>query len=116
MKIFLSYGSEDRNAAERIYLALAGHHHTVFFDRASLPPGGEYNARIRQAILDSDLLVFLVSDDSVAPSSYALTELALAEKKWPHPGQAVLPVMVRVSDYDRIPNYLKAVSILQPRG
>ena len=116
MKIFLTYASEDENAAERIYLALTGQHHTVFFDRASLPPGGDYHVRIRQAILDSDLFVFLVSEDSVAPSSYALTELALAQKKWPHPAEAVLPVLVRVTDYERIPNYLKAVTILQPRG
>jgi hypothetical protein len=116
MKIFLTYASEDKNTAERIYFALTGLHHTVFFDHASLPAGDDYNGRIREAILASDLMVFLVSDDSVAPSSYALTELALAQKKWPHPARAVLPVMVRVTDYERIPNYLKAVTILQPRG
>jgi hypothetical protein len=88
MKIFLTYASEDRDAAERVYLALAGQHHTVFFDRASLPPGVDYNGRIRQAILDSDLLVFRVSEDSVAPSSYALTELALAHHRG-HPSMSI---------------------------
>ena len=58
MKIFLTYASEDKDTAEQVYLALVGSNHTVFFDRASLPPGVDYNARIRQAILDSDLLVF----------------------------------------------------------
>src|SRR5262245_45398573 len=116
MKIFLAYASEDKNAAERIYFALTGLHHTVFFDDVSLPSGEDYTLRIRQAVLESDLLVFLVSEDSVAASSYALTELALAQKKWPHPAEAVLPVMVRVTEYERIPNYLKAVTIFQPRG
>ena len=116
MKIFLTYASEDKNIAEQVYFALAGNNHTVFFDRASLPAGADYNAQIRQAIVDSDLLVFLISEASVAPSSYALTELAFAQNKWPHPAEVVVPVMVRPTDYERIPNYLKAVTIFEPRG
>jgi len=116
MKIFLVHASEDKNAAEQIYLALAGNRHTVFFDRASLPAGAEYTSRIRQAILDSDLVLFLISPDSVAESSYTLTELAMAQSKWPHPDGAVLPVMIRDTEYERIPNYVKAVTILEPRG
>ena len=116
MKIFLTYASEDKNIAEQVYFALAGNNHTVFFDRASLPAGVDYNAQIRQAIVDSNLLVFLISEDSVAPSSYALTELAFAQNKWPHPAEVVVPVMVRQTDYETIPNYLKAVTIFEPRG
>ena len=116
MKIFLTYASEDKDTAEQVYFALVGNRHTVFFDRASLPPGGDYNARIRQAIFDSDMLVFLISENSVTKSSYALTELAFAQSKWPHPREVVIPVMIRKIDYKRIPNYLKAVTILEPRG
>ena len=59
---------------------------------------------------------FLISDNSVTESSYALTELAFAQKKWPHPAEVVIPVMVRRTGYERIPNYLKAVTVLEPRG
>jgi len=34
MKIFLSYASQDSEAAKSIYLALREQRHTVFFDRA----------------------------------------------------------------------------------
>jgi len=61
-------------------------------------------------------VLFLISPDSVAESSYTLTELAMAQSKWPHPDGAVLPVMIRDTEYERIPNYVKAVTILEPRG
>jgi hypothetical protein len=116
MRIFLAYASEDRNPAERICLALVGDGHEVFFDRASLPPGGNFNARIREAIRQSDLMVFLISESSVAASAYTLTELSIARSRWPHPAGRVIPVMLRPTDFDRIPNYLRAVTILEPGG
>jgi hypothetical protein len=57
MQLFLSYASEDRNKAEQVALAL-GPVHQVFFDRDELPPGGDYNARIRAAIMDADGMIF----------------------------------------------------------
>lgn len=116
MKIFLAYASEDRGSAEQIYFALSGDGHKVFFDRTSLPAGSDFNARIRRAIGESGLMVFLISEDSVASSAYTLTELSFAEKKWPHPAGRVVPVMARPTPLDRVPNYLKAVTILEPRG
>lgn len=50
MKFFLSYASEDRPLAEEIQLALAGAGHEVFFDRESLPAGGDYHARIKASV------------------------------------------------------------------
>jgi hypothetical protein len=55
----------------------------------------------------SKLFIFLISPDSVAKSTYALTELNLAQEKWPNPLGHVLPVMVRATDDGSIPNYLK---------
>ena len=50
MKIFLSYATEDRALAEQIQLALAGAGHEVFFDRESLPAGGDYHERIKASV------------------------------------------------------------------
>ena len=74
MKIFLSYASEDRPHAEEIQLALAGAGHEVFFDRESLPAGGDYHTRIKASVDAAELFVFLISPHSVAPGGYALTE------------------------------------------
>jgi hypothetical protein len=115
MRLFMSYASEDRDPAEQIALAL-GPVHRVFFDRDALPPGGDFNTRIRAAIADADGMIFLISPDSVQAGSYTLTELELARENWGHPLGRVLPVMVRATDFRTIPNFLKAVTILEAKG
>jgi tetratricopeptide (TPR) repeat protein len=114
--IFLSYSSSQGEIAARIELALKGEGHAVFRDRSSLPAGESFDERIRNAIEESDLLVFLISRDSVAEGRYTLTELKFAEQKWPHPGGRVLPVYAEETPKEAIPPFLRAVTILRPRG
>jgi hypothetical protein len=114
--VFISYASEDRKFAEDIQLALSGAGFRVFFDKESLPAGGDYHSRIRQWVEDSDILVFLISPDSVKSGGYALTELKYAREKWAHPAGHVLPVMVRATEFESIPTYLRAVTVLEPEG
>jgi tetratricopeptide (TPR) repeat protein len=116
MKIFLSYSTTDRDLADRIRLALLAEHHTVFFDRDDLAPGLAYDARIAEAIDQADVFLFLISPESVMEGRYTLTELGLAKRKWSHPNRHVLPVMIRATPFDRIPPYLKAVTVLKPAG
>jgi len=82
MHAFISYVSEQSELAREIALALRGEGHDVFLDRSQLPEGDAYNARIRQAIRDCDLLVFLVSPEALSAGRYTLTELKFAEEKW----------------------------------
>ncbi len=116
MRVFLSYASKDRSVAERTYLALRAEGLAVFFDRADLPPGEEYDAHIRKAIEGSDLLVFLVSAEALNAGSYTLTELEIAQKTWRDPGGRVLPVLLQPMDLASLPAYLRAVTVLQPAG
>jgi len=114
--VFLSYSSEQANAAVRIELSLKEDGHEVFRDRSSLPAGEAFDSRIREAVAESDLFVFLISGASIAPGRYTLTELKFAEQKWPHPGGHVLPVIVEEVPKDALPAYLRAVTILKPQG
>jgi len=116
MRIFLSYSSKDRALAEPIYFTLRADRHKVFFDRSDLPPGQEYDARIRQAIEAADLFIFLVSPDSIGEGSYTLAELDIARRTRESPGGRVLPVIVRHTELERVPAYLRAVTILEPDG
>ena len=115
-KVFVSHASQDQSVAEEVALALRGAGFDVFFDKNDLPTGGDYHARIRAALADSAYLVFLISPDSVTGSRYTLSELKLAQEKWPHPRDRVLPVMLRQTTREQIPPYLKAVTILHPKG
>ncbi|MFN0299990.1 MAG: toll/interleukin-1 receptor domain-containing protein [Burkholderiales bacterium] len=116
MKVFLSHASEDHQVATEICLALRGAGHEVFFDAHDLPPGGDYNSRIRDAFDGSDALVFLVSPHSVDAGSYTLSELKFAQQKWPRPWGHVLPVMVGETAWGKLDPYLAAVTVLKPVG
>jgi TIR domain len=116
MRIFISYASEEGEPAKEIALALRGEGHDVFLDRSQLPEGDAYNARIRQAIRDCDLLVFLVSPEALSAGRYTLTELKFAEEKWPRPAGHLLPVIVKPTDKNAIPAFLRSVTLLQPGG
>jgi len=114
--IFLSYPSALGETAARLELSLEGEGYSVFRDRSALPPGESFDARIRAAIGESDLFVFLVTPESVAPGRYTLTELKFAEEKWGHPAGRVLPVFAAPTPKEAIPAFLRAVTILQPHG
>lgn len=114
--IFLSYSSLQSEAATRIELSLKGEGHSVFRDRSALPPGESFDARIRAAIEESDLFIFLISRESVLEGHYTLTELKFAEQKWGHPAGHVLPVFTEPVPKEAIPEFLRAVTILQPMG
>jgi TIR domain len=115
-RVFISHAREDAKIAERIALAVRGRNCKVFLDEHDLPPGGNYEARIHQAIKSSSVFVFLISPASVSEGRYPLTELKFAEQKWSHPADRVLPVPVGETPFESIPEYLRAASIMKPRG
>jgi hypothetical protein len=112
MRIFLSYASEDREAAKAIYLALRDQGYRVFFDRADLPAGEEFHNRIRQTIESSHLFIFLLSAKAIDKQSYTLSELEVAEKFQ----IKLLPVALDDVDFTTIPESLKAVTIYRSEG
>ena len=112
MRIFLSYPWQDREQAKSIYLALADQGHRVFFDRADLPAGDEYHNRIRAAIENSHLVIFLISPDAIDAESYTLTEVEIAVKA----RVKLLPVMLRDTDIAKLPAAVQAVTIYRPDG
>ncbi len=116
MNIFLCYPSAERATADQINLALVGQGHDVFFDRDDLPAGDEYHQRISRAIEQSHVFIFLITPDSLAKGRYTLTELDIAQAKWEHPAGHVLPVMVQPTPIKDVPPYLRAVTILEPKG
>jgi hypothetical protein len=116
MHIFLSYASENRPRAEEIALALKGDGHDVFFDSAKLIGGESYHQVIREQIAGTDLLLFLISPDSIRPGAYTLTELRMAEERWPSPAGRVVPVLLEPTPIASIPAYLRAVTLFEPKG
>jgi len=116
MKIFLTYASEHKAAAEPIAFSLRSRGHKVFLDKDDLPAGRGFDEQIENAIGASDMLLFLISSESVMPGRYTLTELEFARRKWRNPDGHVLPVMIQPTEMHLVPDYLKAVTVLEPKG
>lgn len=110
MRVFISYSHDDRKEAESLNAALKAAGFDTFWDSDRLPIGQEFNARISRAIDSADLFVFLASDSSVRPGSYALTELSFAESRWPNPSGFVLPVLLKGFDTGKLPAYIKPIT------
>ena len=116
MKLFLSYASEYQIVADEVALALTGAGHEVIFDRSWLKPGDDFNAKIRAAFAQIEGLIFLIAPESLRHGAYTLTELGFARERWPHPASHVLPVMVAPTALETVPPYLRAVTLLEPKG
>ena len=116
MQVFMSYAAEDKALAEPIAFSIRARGHNVFLDRDDLPPAGEYDMRVEQAVKRSQLMVFLISPASIAKGRYTLTELEFARRKWRTSNGHVLPVLIRPTPLQDIPSFLKSVTILEPQG
>jgi hypothetical protein len=117
VRVFLSYASAQRPLAERINYLLQSEDHSVFFDREDLPAGDTYGERIRSAVEDCQVFIFLVSPDSVSAGSYALTELAFAERVPARRAPAIIPVLAApISSIEQLPLFLAPLTLLEPRG
>lgn len=116
MNLFLSYPSAERTVADRLRLALEAEGHEVFFDRSDLDAGQSFHERLRDSIQSADAMIFLITPASVAPGSYTLTELGIAQERWRRPAGHVLPVMIAPTPIASLPPYLSAVTVLQPTG
>ncbi|HRC59313.1 MAG TPA: toll/interleukin-1 receptor domain-containing protein, partial [Candidatus Propionivibrio aalborgensis] len=112
----MSYASKYRAIADDLCCRLQAVGHEVFFDREDLRAGASFDDRIRSAIEDCELFIFLISPEAVAAGHYTRTEVKIASRKWPTPGWHVLPVQVAETPLADIPAYLRALTIMQAEG
>jgi len=116
MRVFLSYASEQRSLAEQLAQRLTSAGVEVFFDAERILPGDSFDVRIQRAVARAHAFVFLASAEALRPGSYALSELALAEKRWPNATGRILTVLLGDTQLESLPSYLKSVSVLHPQG
>jgi TolB-like protein/Tfp pilus assembly protein PilF len=80
--VFLSYASEDAEAAERIATALRAAGVEVWFDKSELRGGDAWDRQIREQIRDCALFVPIISVNSQArPEGYFRLEWDLADQR-----------------------------------
>ena len=78
MQLFLSYSRADEGNARRLYGDLTQLGLDVWFDRSSLSAGDEWKTIIEGAIRRSDLVIVLLSSQSISRRGYFNSEMRLA--------------------------------------
>ncbi len=116
MKVFVSHSHAQARDADALALALRNSGQEAVLDKDLLEGGDEYVVKLQRALQSSDLFLFMLSPEAVAPNCFALTEMALARKRWPTPKGHVLAVMWRQTPTSDVPEYLKSVSFLLVTG
>lgn len=109
VNIFVSHASDEGDELIE-HLTAAGHRVERF------PPGQTFDDRIRLAIDNAKLFIFLLSPESVVPGRYTLSELGHACKKWQPPRWHILPVVLTPVPSDQIPMKLRPLTRLEPEG
>ncbi|WP_432558635.1 TIR domain-containing protein [Granulicoccus sp. GXG6511] len=89
MKIFLSYGHDDKPALVARLTNDLAEDHTVWVDD-QIPLGATWVTQIDQALDRADVVIFLLGKNSVRPDSYCFGELAYARQV----GKPILVVSV----------------------
>src|SRR5580658_9161824 len=80
--VFLSYASQDAEAAQRICEALRSSGIEVWFDQSELRGGDAWDLKIRQQIRDCALFIPIISAHTTArPEGYFRLEWSIAEQR-----------------------------------
>src|ERR1700681_4571069 len=80
--VFLSYASQDAQAARRICEALRAAGIEVWFDQSELRGGDAWDLKIRQQIRDCSLFIPIISAHTTSrPEGYFRLEWGIAEQR-----------------------------------
>jgi len=101
-RTFLSYSRSDIEFVRRLQKALADANEETWVDWSGIPPTAEFAREIEKGIEASDNFVFVISPDSVAPTSYGLKEIAHAAQM----GKRMVPILRRAVPNGAVPETL----------
>lgn len=112
IRIFLSHQPELEKHAKDIASCIEARGHQVLRSAQS----GDRHGQLADLIGQSDAFIFLITPQSVAPGTQTMSELQLAQRRWPVPDDHVLPVAVARTKLANVPSYLRSINILKPQG
>jgi O-acetyl-ADP-ribose deacetylase (regulator of RNase III) len=98
--VFISYSHHDKDIAERICSILNGYNITYWIDREGVRHGDDFKEDIVDAIVRSDILLFISSANS-NKSRNTIKEVSVAENS----NKPILPVRIDDSPYNKSLEY-----------
>ena len=105
--IFISYSRSDRKHAEQIAVELRNRGHEVSRDLDDILPTEEWRARLKDLIIDADVIVFLLSPKSAA-SDVCRWEVEFAQGL----NKKIAPIVVQDIEGAQIPEMLSRLNYI----
>ncbi|MBP5547372.1 MAG: TIR domain-containing protein [Bacteroidales bacterium] len=100
INVFISYSHQDKEIAERICTILSGYGITYWIDREGVRHGDDFKEDIVDAIVRSEILLFISSANS-NNSRNTIKEVSIAENS----NKPILPVRIDDSPYNKSLEY-----------
>ncbi|MEM9218539.1 MAG: TIR domain-containing protein [Cyanobacteria bacterium P01_F01_bin.150] len=106
--VFLSYSEDDRNHQHHLRSAMLRKGFTVWTNTTDIRTGVDFQQAIYEGIEKADVIVFLVSPNSIA-SPYCQDELAYGGKY----NKRIIPVLIQPMDVDTLPQRLQSIQFIE---
>jgi len=110
-RVFISYSRQDAEMADAVVADLEARGFEVTIDRRDLPFGEEWQAELRDFILGSDTVIWLVSPASIG-SRWVNWELGEVQRA----GKRLMPVVIKHTPPDTLPDTLGKLHLLPAEG
>lgn len=109
-KIFISYSRDDASYARQLVDALTSEGVDIWFDREQIAAGEPIRAKLARALRDSDVIISLVSPNSL-DNPNLLFELGAAVGM----GKRIIPIVSSTTAISRLPAPFRTRRYLQRR-
>jgi hypothetical protein len=119
LTIFLCHAKEDKPAARHLYNLLKKDHYSPWLDEEDLLPGQEWNIEIPKAVRNADVVLILLSSNSVTKHGYIQREIKVAidaAEEYPEGSTYIIPARLEECS---VPNQLSKwqwVDTFAPNG
>jgi hypothetical protein len=107
LKVFVSYSRSDLDIADQLVAVLESQGFKIAIDRKGIHGAERWEERLGQLILESDVVVFLLSPDS-ARSAICAWEVEEAARR----GKRIIPVLCRPLDGNEPPARLRDLNYI----
>src|SRR5262249_26221690 len=92
--IFISYSRTDRAFVQHLTAALSAAHRDVWLDETDIPPSAAWLKEVEDNIALADTFLYVLSPDSVAPTSVCTQEVEYAIRD----AKRIIPLVCRELD------------------
>lgn len=107
IRVFISYSRSDTDDISRITGEIKGENLEILLDVEDILPGEDWKKRLERMIERSDIVVFMLSPDSLR-SEYCQWEVEYADLR----GKRLVPIVIKDANNETIPDLLQQKNYL----